>query len=122
MPYIYLIGAALDVLIMGTTALVAYGTAIDSRWPFTLALVAALFTWATVAFLILNPFSPTWQYMGSMAIFIPLSVIAVALLWNCRPIDTPPPPPPPAASYPKINGQFRPQTQRRTYRLRTRKS
>ena len=120
LPYIYIIGAGLDVLLMGTAALIAHSANIDSKGPFTLALIAASITWGATASIALNPMPEMWQYSGSLAMWIPMSIIAVVLLWALRPPASEPPAPPPV--YPKINGQFRPPSQQRTYRLRTRKS
>ena len=126
LPYIYIAGAAFDVLLVGTAALVAYGASPASRWPMTLALFAASLTWGTVAFVMLNPADVAWLHVGELTVWIPLSAICAALVWNSRPPareETPAPPPP---AYPKINGQFRPPSEtaiaadllRRTYRKR----
>lgn len=120
-PYLYVIGAGLDVLLIGTATLAAFSTTIDSKWATLMALLAALCTWGATAFLVLNPPGSALLRTGEMATWIPLSAICVALLWFCRlPASEPPEPPPP--SFPKINGEFRPTTQRRTYRLRTRRN
>lgn len=110
LPYIYVVGAALDVLLMGTAALVAANASITSTLPRTLALLAAAITWGVTAYLVADPLPIAWQQTGSLATWLPLSVIAVALIWYCRmppPTEPPAEPQEPPHTYPKINGQWR---------------
>ncbi len=119
-PYIYAVGMAGGVLLVGTTALMAAVAPNDAGRPAGLALTSALFVWGATIYVVLNPLPVAWHHMVSLSTWIPLSAISVAEVWYCRPVHDEPPAPPPV--YPKINGQFRPPSQQRTYRLRTRKS
>ena len=124
-PYIYAVGMAGGVLLVGTTALMAAVAPDDAGRPAGLALTSALFVWGATIYVVLNPLPVAWHHMVSLATWLPLSAISVAEVWYCRPpASEEPPAPPPPPTYPKINGQFRTPSEadiaadllRRTYR------
>jgi hypothetical protein len=104
-PYIYALGMAGGVLLVGTTAMMCAIAPDDAQRPAGLALTSALFVWGATIYVVLNPLPVAWHHMVSLATWLPLSAISVAEVWYCRPVhDEPPAPPPPM--YPKINGKF----------------
>ncbi len=125
-PYIYALGMACGVLLVGTTALMAAVAPADAGRPAGLALTSALLVWGATIYVVLNPLPVAWHHMVSLATWLPLSAISVAEVWYCRPPAREEPPAPPPQVFPKINGQWPKSTQttttQRTYRLRTRKS
>ncbi len=120
-PYIYAVGMAGGVLLVGTTALMAAVAPNDAARPAGLALTSALLVWGATIYVVLNPLPVAWHHMVSLATWIPLSAISVAEVWYCRPVHDDPPAPPPPHVFPKINGQWKTPSTQRTYRLRTRK-
>lgn len=106
-PYIYVAGMFASVLLVGTTALMVGAAAHDAPRPTALALIAALITWATLAWIIMEPLPARWLQSVSLSMWVLLSVLGAVLLWLCRPPKGPEPPPaPPPPTYPKINGRF----------------
>jgi hypothetical protein len=120
-PYIYAVGMAGGVLLVGTTALMAAVAPNDAGRPAGLALTSALLVWGATIYVVLNPLPVPWHHMVSLATWIPLSAISVAEVWYCRPVHDEPPAPPPTHVFPKINGKWTTPSTRRTYRLRTTK-
>ena len=106
-PYIYALGMAGGVLLVGTTAMMCAIAPDDAQRPAGLALTSALLVWGATIWVMLNPLPTPWHHMVSLATWLPLSVISVAEVWYCRPpVREEPPPPPPPPVYPKINGKF----------------
>lgn len=108
-PYIYIAGMFASVLLVGTTALMAGAAPADAQRPTALALISALITWATLAWIIMEPLPVRWLQSLSLSMWVLLSVLGAVLLWFCRPPAQPEPPaaPPPATpTYPRINGRF----------------
>ena len=106
-PYIYALGMAGGVLLVGTTALMCAIAPDDAQRPAGLALTSALLVWGATIWVVLNPLPVAWHHMVSLATWLPLSAISVAEVWYCRPPAREEPPAPPPPVYPKINGQFR---------------
>lgn len=105
-PYIYVVGMMGSVLLVGTTALMAGNAPADTERPTALALISALITWATLAYLIIDPLPVLWLQSLSVSMWALLSVLGAVLLWFCRPPKAPEPPAAPPPTYPKINGRF----------------
>ena len=118
-PFIYIIGMAGSLLLVGTAALVAGNAPDNANRPTALALTGALLTWATLLFIALNPLPARWLQSLSLSVWVLLSALSGVLLWFCRPPHQDEPPAPPPNIFPRINGHF--VTSSRTYRLHGRK-
>jgi len=114
-PYLHVAGMACAVLLLATTALMVRAAPDDAPRPAGLALTAALLTWGATIYLLADPLPVRWLNALSLSAWVIMSITCLALVILCRKPAEPPPP-----DFPKINGKF--PAQRRTYRLRTRRS
>lgn len=85
LPFAYVAGAFLDVLLIGTTTIVVFVTRPESRWIAPLSVLLSLFTWTAAAFVLLEPMDPAWLRVLSITALFPASTFCVALLLVVRP-------------------------------------